>query len=123
MSISTEGIREIIEPFLSREDAFTKVDQCGRISNISAMELQDNGIEAKRIDSTFKHGSTEVSHSFVIIPASDVKDISNGPVIVDPTLEQFADETKSQINIDSAKNIDEIEIFKPSDPLYTKYEI
>lgn len=123
MSVSKEKLIDIIEPFLSRENASSKVDQCGRISNMTVIEFQENNIQAKQIESTFEYNSTEVDHSFVTVPASEITDVSEGPVIIDPTLEQFGNETRSQLSIRSVSDIDSVAIIDPSDPLYTNYNL
>jgi len=120
--LSKDQIRNVLSTFLSREDPFSKVDACGRLSNVASMELQDQGLQSKRIDSTFHFNGKKADHSFVILPASDISDASDGPVIVDPSIEQFGNETNTEINIRSITELDSIGIFEPEDSLYNHYK-
>ena len=119
--VTKREIQELIEPFLSREDANSKVDQCGRLSNMAALELQENGIQAKRVDGKVK-GNSELDHSFVIVPVSEVSNVSEGPLIVDPTAEQFADETRTDAQWGSVEKFNAVEVFEPSNRLYKMYK-
>lgn len=121
--VSKEDIRQLLSPFISREDAFSKIDQCGRLSNMAAMELQENGIDAERIDGSVTKDGTSLDHSFVLVPASEISGVKDGPVIVDPTAEQFGSETTLPIDFGSIESIESIAIYEPSHHLYNTYQM
>lgn len=116
-----QEIKDLLNPFFTREDSHSKVDQCGRITSISKLELEDNDFSAKSVEGKFEHNGISVDHSFVVIPADEVEEAEEKTVIIDGTLEQFGNETETSINLDSVDNLPSIAVLTSEDEYYTKY--
>lgn len=121
--LSKSEIQAIGERFTSNETHTSKVNNCGRLTSIIEMELEDEGVNPERVIGHFKG----TGHMFVIVDDSHISDASSGPVIVDMTLEQFCDENKEDESTDitvsagSVNSLPEVAVLEPSDSLYNNY--
>lgn len=129
MPITKDEIRDIASLFFT-ESAEERVNQCGRLTSIMEMELEDHqdvSVTPERQTGVITNGSDRVGHMFVTLPASEVEDCESGPVIIDVTVQQFNKDNYEnglvEVEIESIGEIPEdVGIFTPADALYDCYE-
>lgn len=125
--ISITEIQNIAQSFIS-ETPSEKVNQCGRLTSIMEFELEDRNISYNRIEGSVTLNNTSDPHIFLEIPHTEIKECSNGPVIVDVTIQQFQTQFANDPSIDVQTDIsvkydipDIVGIYTPSDPEYSIY--
>lgn len=129
MAISTNEIKEIAQNFF-HESPEQRANQCGRMTSIMEMELEDHPnihTPPTRQTGVITNGSDRVGHMFVTLPENEVSDVENGPVIVDVTIQQFCkdnyDSNRVELEVESIITIPEdVGIFTPDDDAFDLYE-
>lgn len=129
MAISTDEIKEIAQNFF-HESPEQRANQCGRMTSIMEMELEDHAAvktPPTRQTGVITNGSERVGHMFVTLPASEVTDAESGPVIIDVTVQQFCKQNYEQglveAEIESLIDIPaDVGVFTPTDDAFDLYE-
>lgn len=129
MAISTQEIRNIAQRFF-HESPEERANQCGRMTSIMEMELEDHpdiSTAPTRQTGVITDGTERVGHMFVTLPASEVTNADTGPVIIDVTIEQFCkdnyDAGHVEMEVESIITMPEdVGIFTPDDTAFDLYE-
>lgn len=129
MAISKSEIRSIAQQFLheSREE---RANQCGRLMKIIQMELDDHpNVKRHPVPQTgeISYSGDSVGHCFVTLAETEVEEASAGPVVIDPTIQQFCKSNyeKGLVKLEVESFIDlpeHIGIFTPNDKGFQLYE-
>lgn len=130
MVISTREIEQIAEQFF-HESAEERANQCGRLTSIMQMELADHpkvNVNPIPQEGTIRDtAGNSVGHAFVTLPEREVKEASKGPVIIDPTIQQFCKSNykKGLVKLEVESVIElptDVGIFTPNDKGFELYD-
>lgn len=128
--ISTSDVNGIAQSFF-HESARDRANQCSRMTTIMETELEELGVECERIFASISYNGEGEGHAYIKAPASEFKDISSGPVIIDVTIHQFNEANSKDSSIDVSLNLepdfdlpteDEVGIYTPQDDIYDIYD-
>lgn len=123
MAISKDEIRNIANSFFSRRTPTDRANQCGRMNSVIEMELEDHpkvSTQPTRRVGEIEYDGTAAPHVFLTLPASEVKGVDAGPVIIDITVQQFCDENyeagQVRLSLESVMTLPtDIGIYTPED--------
>lgn len=127
--ISTQEIQEIAELFF-HETPRQRANNCNRMAVIMESELQDRSVTCTRHESSITYNGQTAGHAYITVPASEIEDVSTGPIVVDVAVHQFNEENVNDPNVNVQINLEQdfslpttpkIGIFTPSDSIYEIY--
>jgi len=132
MPITKDEIRKLAENFFN-ETPRQRVNQCGRITTILLMELESHHkvtVSPTRHRGTIKHNGNSDRHIFLTLPAHEIEDCDDGPVIIDPTIQQFTERHAADPELDIDTEVEslidipeQVGIYTPSDDAYQLYTL
>lgn len=127
MTCSVELIEQISNMYLQvcEEQLGGVAGQCDFVTTDMNEALKDFGCGGEvKFGLIGKDGKT--THYWLELSSNKVKNIENGPVIVDPTIKQFSNENEEigmvDIGLAPSEELPEVGIFTPTDSQYDWYK-
>lgn len=127
--ITKSDVNNIASTFF-HESARDRANQCSRMTTIMKTELEDMGVQCERVLGSISYIGEGTGHAYIKVPASEFKDITNGPVIIDVSIHQFNSTNSSDSSIDVSIDLEqdftlpsenEVGIYTPQDSIYSIY--
>jgi len=130
MAISKSEIESIAQKFF-HETPRQRVNQCGRMTSVMEMELEDHqsvSTPPTRHEGTIRNDGNGDGHMFLTLPAEEVTEATEGPVIIDVSIQQFTKEhfndSDLDVNVEVESVIDmpsNVGVYTPDDAAYDLY--
>lgn len=130
MSLSVSDIESLASE-LFHESRRERANQCARLTEILYLELCDDSrlnTSPERVVGGISFDGKDVAHKFLHLSASSVGGVTDGPVIIDPTIQQFCDANKSSSKVNVAISIEgeyelpeSVGVYTPNDDEYELY--
>lgn len=130
MAISKDEIESIAQRFF-HETPRQRVNQCSRMTSIMEMELEDHpdvSTAPTRHEGTIRNDGNGDGHMFLTLPADEIIEADDGPVIIDVSIQQFSkehlhtDDLDVNVEVESVIDFpDDVGIYTPSDSAYDLY--
>lgn len=124
MSVSISEIKEIASN-LFHESPEERANQCSRLTEILYMELCSHSglqVQPKKIVGGFEYEDKRTPHKFLLLSEEAIEDAATGPVIIDPTVQQFCKVNKQASKVDVDISIENEYSLPDSVGVYTPIE-
>lgn len=129
MGISVDEIRDIAQLFF-HETPQERINQCSRMTSIMEMELEDHPeitTPPTRHQGAIVNNGESVGHMFLTLPADEVQEATDGPVIIDVSVQQFCKDNyvdgEVKVEVESVIDIPEdAGVFTPNDKAHELYQ-